>query len=115
MTSRTWICPACGYDLRATTSDHCSECGLAIDRDALQQSAIPWAHRRQIGRVRAYLKTLWQFSTDRKRASGMLMATNTSTHSEMTAKRFTGRVASGGSLPRAPGHQAIAAPGCAGV
>src|SRR5439155_26660943 len=31
----------------------------------------------------------------------MLMATNTSTHSEMTAKRFTGPVASGAAVSRA--------------
>src|SRR3954471_13137052 len=60
------LCPGCGFDLRATTSDRCGECGLAFDRASLLESTIPWAHRRKIGRVRAYLKTFWQFTLDRR-------------------------------------------------
>lgn len=56
------LCPFCGYDLRATLSDRCSECGHPIDRAALQTSSIPWAHRRELGSLRAYLKTLWQIT-----------------------------------------------------
>jgi hypothetical protein len=58
------LCPACGFDLRATEADRCGECGLAIDRAALRQSGIPWVYRRRVGRVRAYLKTAWQFARD---------------------------------------------------
>ena len=50
-------CPECGYDLRAIESDRCPECGLAIDRAAMSVSRIPWAHRRTIGRFRAYWRT----------------------------------------------------------
>jgi hypothetical protein len=53
-------CPWCGYDLRASTDGPCTECGLPIDRAALRVSAFPWAHRREMGRVRAYVKTVWQ-------------------------------------------------------
>src|SRR5438128_449501 len=60
------LCPACGFDLRGTESDRCGECGLAIDREALRESGIPWAHRRKIGRVKAYWKTLWQILLDRR-------------------------------------------------
>jgi hypothetical protein len=60
------LCPACGFDLRATASDRCGECGLVIDRAALQVSGIPWVYRRRIGRVRAYLKTFWQVTVDSK-------------------------------------------------
>ncbi|MGE5610180.1 MAG: hypothetical protein ACM359_13070 [Bacillota bacterium] len=56
------LCPFCGYDLRATQSDRCSECGHPIDRASLQISSIPWAHRHELGRFRAYLQTLWQFT-----------------------------------------------------
>ena len=63
---RGLICPACGFDLRGTQSDRCGECGLAIDRAALAVSGIPWAHRRRIGRVRAYFKTFWGVLVDRK-------------------------------------------------
>lgn len=62
--SRTLQCPACGYDLRGMTEDRCSECGLVIDRAALRRSAFPWAHRRSVGRVRAFLKTVWLVTAD---------------------------------------------------
>lgn len=62
----TILCPGCGYDLRATSGDRCSECGLVIDREALKRSAFPWAHRRRIGRVRAFLKTVWLVTIDSK-------------------------------------------------
>ena len=58
------LCPACGFDLRATEADRCGECGLEIDRAALRQSGIPWVYRRRLGRIRAYLKTAWQFTRD---------------------------------------------------
>jgi hypothetical protein len=58
------LCPGCGYDLRAATSDRCSECGLVIDRAALRESGFPWAHRRRIGRLRAILKTVWLVTID---------------------------------------------------
>ncbi len=53
------ICPDCGYDVRGLTSDRCPECGshLAILRDA--ESHIPWVHRRERGRLRAYCQTVW--------------------------------------------------------
>jgi hypothetical protein len=46
------------------TGDRCSECGLVIDHDALRRSAFPWAHRRSVGRVRAFLKTVWLVTAD---------------------------------------------------
>lgn len=51
-------CPACDYDLRALTGDRCPECGLLVDRQRLSVSRIPWVHRAQIGRVRAYCRTV---------------------------------------------------------
>jgi hypothetical protein len=61
------LCPNCGYNMRAATSDRCSECGLVIDRAALRESGFPWAHRKRIGRVRAFLKTVWYVTIDSKR------------------------------------------------
>ena len=60
-------CPACGYDMRFATDDRCSECGLVVDRVALSVSGVPWAHRRQIGRVRAFIRTVWQITLDKQR------------------------------------------------
>jgi hypothetical protein len=70
------LCPNCGYDLRANPGERCSECGQTIDRSALTHSTIPWVHRRHIGRVRAYLKTVWLMTIDsphlRGQAAGIL-------------------------------------------
>ena len=52
-------CPACDYDLRALVGERCPECGLVIDRAALAQSQIPWAHRDRLGSFRAYQRTAW--------------------------------------------------------
>lgn len=53
-------CPECGYDLRATEAGRCPECGSAFDRAAMSQSRIAWEHRRSIGRMRAWWRTIWQ-------------------------------------------------------
>lgn len=63
---RTILCPGCGYDLRAATGGRCSECGLVVDREALKRSGFPWAHRRSIGRVRAFFQTVWLVTVDSK-------------------------------------------------
>lgn len=60
------LCPGCGFDLRGTPGDRCGECGLVIDRAAMHESGLPWAHRAKIGRVRAYLKTVWLVTLDRR-------------------------------------------------
>jgi len=52
-------CPACDYDLRALVGDRCPESGFQIDRAALAQSQIPWAHRDRLGNIRAYQRTAW--------------------------------------------------------
>ena len=58
------LCPACGYDVRSTTSDRCSECGPILDRSAAAASNLPWAHRGRIGRLRAFVKTVWAVTLD---------------------------------------------------
>jgi hypothetical protein len=37
-----------------------------VDRASLQHSDIPWAYRRQVGRVRAFFKTVWMITSDVK-------------------------------------------------
>jgi hypothetical protein len=58
------LCPGCGYDVRSATSGRCSECGLVLDRSAAASSNIPWAHRRRIGRIRAFVRTVWAVTVD---------------------------------------------------
>lgn len=53
------FCPHCSYNLRGIESERCPECGRPFDRAALRVSRIPWVHRRQIGRVRAFVQTVW--------------------------------------------------------
>ena len=55
---RELFCPVCGYDLRGIESTRCPECGGAFDRSALAASNIPWVHRRYLGTVRAFWKTV---------------------------------------------------------
>jgi hypothetical protein len=53
-------CPECGYSLRGIDdSSRCPECGQPLDRARLSASNIPWTSRRELGRCRAYWRTLW--------------------------------------------------------
>jgi hypothetical protein len=60
-------CRQCGYNLRGIESNVCPECGLPIDRAAFAQSQLPWSHRRRIGYIRAYLRTLGMALLDSRR------------------------------------------------
>jgi hypothetical protein len=51
-------CPNCGYDLRGIDSARCPECGAEIDRSKFGESILPWLHRHQIGRFRAFWRTV---------------------------------------------------------
>ena len=53
------FCPDCGYNLRGIASDRCPECGFAFDRAQLNRSQLPWTYRHDIGRIRAYWKTIF--------------------------------------------------------
>lgn len=49
------LCPACGYDLRGSASDRCSECGKVIDREELRRSGFWFA---RVGWVKGYFFTV---------------------------------------------------------
>jgi hypothetical protein len=53
------LCPFCGYILRGIESPRCPECGNDIDYAALHEPQIPWVHRKRIGGLRAYWRTVW--------------------------------------------------------
>jgi hypothetical protein len=53
------VCPECTYDLRGSTSPRCSECGFELQILRTKESQIPWSHRRERGRFRAYWQTVW--------------------------------------------------------
>jgi hypothetical protein len=57
-TSEDLYCPQCGYNVRGVSSERCPECGLALDRADMLHSRLPWTHRKRIGNVRAYWRTL---------------------------------------------------------
>ncbi len=48
-------------------SDRCPECGIDIVDVKQRKSIIPWVHRAEIGRVRAYWRTVWLVSFGFKR------------------------------------------------
>lgn len=56
------LCPDCNYNIRGVESDRCPECGIDITDVKLRKSQIPWVHRGEIGRFRAYWKTVWVVS-----------------------------------------------------
>ncbi|HOW69457.1 MAG TPA: zinc ribbon domain-containing protein [Phycisphaerae bacterium] len=53
------FCPACGYMLRGLTEYRCPECGRPFDPAKMVPEPIPWAKRNQLGRICAYLQTLF--------------------------------------------------------
>lgn len=53
-----YLCPSCAYNLRGLVVERCPECGEPFDPAKLSDTQIPWAHRRSIGRTRAYWKTV---------------------------------------------------------
>lgn len=52
-------CPACGYNVRGLDGCRCPECGKGFAPAELSASQIPWTQRRQVGRVRAFWRTVW--------------------------------------------------------
>ncbi len=52
-------CPVCGYNLSGSVSDRCSECGYSLVDMGSPVSRIPWVHRKELGRFRAYWRTMW--------------------------------------------------------
>ncbi len=52
-------CPKCAYDLTASVSPKCSECGYDLACFRQKESAIPWTHRKTQGYFRSYAKTVW--------------------------------------------------------
>ena len=52
-------CPHCGYNLRGLTSGRCPECGNVCDLATMSRSLIPWLHRAEVRRVRAWWQTCW--------------------------------------------------------
>jgi hypothetical protein len=53
------FCPNCQYNLRGLASGRCPECGREFDVAQLSTSRVPWLHRREIGRFRAWWRTCW--------------------------------------------------------
>jgi hypothetical protein len=52
------FCESCGYSLAGLATDHCPECGGKFDPADLPFARIPWLHRRRLGKVTAYLRTV---------------------------------------------------------
>ncbi len=66
-TASTLYCPYCSYDLRALTGEACPECGGAVDEVSLRAVQVPWQSRREIGKVRALVRTALRVTFRTKR------------------------------------------------
>src|SRR5439155_17849799 len=53
------LCEGCGYSLVGLMGDVCPECGRRFDPKELPLARVPWLYRSRLGKVRAYLKTVW--------------------------------------------------------
>lgn len=62
--STDFFCPNCGYSLRGIASDRCPECGNTLEWQSFAASRIPWVHRKAIGTMRAYWRTVWLTMSD---------------------------------------------------
>ncbi|GJM24466.1 MAG: hypothetical protein DHS20C16_08810 [Phycisphaerae bacterium] len=51
-------CHECGYNLRGISEPRCPECGKDSPALLNAESSIPWIHRKELGNVRAFLKTV---------------------------------------------------------
>ena len=54
------FCHSCGYSLVGLAGDRCPECGTPFNPNELPYARVPWLHRRRIGRIRAYWRTVRQ-------------------------------------------------------
>ncbi len=63
------LCPECSYNLRGLTSEFCPECGRSVEQFRLGVSQIPWVHRAEMGRCKAYWKTVMFVMTTTRRFS----------------------------------------------
>ena len=62
-------CPHCGYDIRVATAVACPECGGAVDEETMRRAQVPWQSRRDIGRIRAFVRTCWRVTFQTQRLS----------------------------------------------
>lgn len=51
-------CLKCAYNLRGLTGDRCPECGESLGDARSPVSGIPWVHRRKLGWLNAYWRTV---------------------------------------------------------
>lgn len=51
------FCPFCDYDMRSRFGKACPECGEVVDELAMRRARVPWANRREIGRIQAAWRT----------------------------------------------------------
>ncbi|HEY8748809.1 MAG TPA: hypothetical protein VIM11_12590 [Tepidisphaeraceae bacterium] len=53
------FCESCAYSLVGLTGDRCPECGASFNANDLPFARIPWLHRKRLGTISAYLRTVF--------------------------------------------------------
>ena len=61
------FCPGCSYNLRGSIGDRCPECGYSLAEMRSDVCRIPWVRRRELGRFRAYWRTVWMVTFGNRR------------------------------------------------
>ena len=61
------FCQECGYNLRGLISNRCPECGHSLEAMRCDTQRLPWVHRAELGRRRAYWRTVWMVMFRHKR------------------------------------------------
>ncbi len=60
------LCPECNYDVRGLASVRCPECGTDLTDARARQTQIPWSYRRTLGGWRAFWRTVWFVTWNRR-------------------------------------------------
>jgi hypothetical protein len=85
---REAYCEHCGYNLRGLTELRCPECGTPFVPKAPSGSLLPWKQRRAIGRLEAYVRTVWMVVARPRRFADEVWLAGTISHREARTFRL---------------------------
>lgn len=91
-------CDSCGYNLTGLVENRCPECGIGFNPTIFPVAKIPWLKAQQIGRLRAFVSTLFMVLLSPSRfANEICRAPRVSLQEAIWFKRYCIWFASAGS------------------